>query len=317
MFGKQVLFSQTSLVRIVPWEGAPGWRGKAVPDFRQFSFTGLPWIELRSKGLHQGGIRCIKASRSRHVLRIENPAQFGAGVQTPVYAKRYLINTLRRRWGNLLSGGKAAREFHLGRRLIQIGLPTPEPLAYVMARPGRIFRPPAPLGYAAAASFLLTREKPHQGTLYDWAHSGRTAAHPLFYPLFAAFLAEMHRRGFYHDDCSGHNFCVAPGADLDRTPDLPEAILDRFIIFDIDHGHYYFGGVSPRLRAANLFQVIRSLRSLDMASIDARWLFLESYLEAAGLDPLRYRSRFARWINRLARHKINKPLLVLPAGRIP
>ena len=97
----------------VNWSGAPGWEGSAHPDYRNFAFTDLPWTKFTDPRLEGGSspIKCVKISRSRQVLRIEFSSDFGANANEPVFAKRYLINSLRRRVGNLLSGGKARREY--------------------------------------------------------------------------------------------------------------------------------------------------------------------------------------------------------------
>lgn len=291
---------------LVRLETGSGWRGWAVAPCRHFEFNALPWRTLRHRDQSADGVTCIKISRSRHVLRLDRPRDFGVNLDRPVYVKRYLINSLRRRVGNLLSGGKAAREFRLGWKLLSRGLRTAEPLAFAIAMPGRILKRPWAEGYAPAASLLLTLGVESQGMVRDWAKDGRARRTPLFYPTLAAFLARMHAMGFHHDDCSAGNICVAPETTFETRGDDP---LQSFLVIDIDHGRLGRGPVSPRGRAHNLFQVIRSLRASDMDAPEERCRFVESYLEAAELDPQTHMDLFARRIDRLARRKLGGPLM--------
>jgi hypothetical protein len=109
-----------------------------VGPCRRFDFNALPWLELNRQGRCRDGVECIKISRSRQVLKIDRPRDFGAELDLPLYAKCYQINSLRRRVGNLLTGGKAAAEFHLGLRLLGQGMETAQPLACAIATAGRI-----------------------------------------------------------------------------------------------------------------------------------------------------------------------------------
>jgi hypothetical protein len=294
-------------MNLVTWEGGAGWRGQAVPECRHFEFASLPWIHLRRAGMTNGAITCIKISRSRHVLKLDRPREHQADLDEPVFVKRYLIATARRRLGNLLSGGKARREFRLGWRLLEGGFRTPQPLAYAIAGPGRIIEPLAPPHYASAASFLLTRGEPNQGPLREWLQAAGAAEAGHVLQCLARFLAAMHARGFYHDDCSAKN--IAPAPDFDRA--LSEGrLLDLFVIFDIDHGRLLRRPVPWHGRAHNLFQMIRSLRESVLADPDRRRWFVKLYLEAANFkNAHKMEKLFARRINRLTRRKVGQPLL--------
>ena len=151
-----VLLHELATSSIVEWQGRPGWQGQAYEPWRDFDFMGLPWLDLIRPRRRRDGTVCIKISRSRHVLRVGHPEGHGSSHTAPVYAKRYLINSSRRRFGNSLTGGKASREFRIGTKLIRLGFQTPWPLAYATATRHRIFGPPAERGFTPAASFLLT-----------------------------------------------------------------------------------------------------------------------------------------------------------------
>lgn len=311
MFGETIQLPDGEVQRLAPWQGRPGWRGWALEAFRDFDFMALPWLDLTGAGMGDDDARCVKISRSRHVLRVGNPVPFGAREARPVYVKRYLINTPRRRLGNLLSGGKARREFRLGHELIARGLRTPLPLAYVVGHPGRILRGTADQGFVPAASFLLTLELTNQGSVREWAEDGRTNQWPLFYPSLTQFMALMHARGVYHDDFSAKNACVAEGADFSDQGG-PEAALDRFAIYDVDHGRSYRGRPVPtRLRMVNLYQMIHSLDDSDMASMSRRRQFVVQYLAASGMRPARDLGPVLRKLNRIGRRKTGRDLFSL------
>ena len=294
--------------RFVPLQGGPFWHGEAIDAYAEFNFLALRWGKLKRVGKTRDGILCVKAGRSRHVLRVSDPLPFGARAEGAVYVKRYLINSLRRRLGNILSGGKATREFRLGWRLLARGFVTPEPLAWAIATPSRIFGPPVPKGYARAASFLLTRELANDGSLTEWAKAGRTRSIPGLYKRLAAFLARMHALGFYHDDCSAKNLGPLPALQEPES-EFSTGILQQFYILDIDHGRLYSRPVPLRRRWVNLCQLLRSLRQTDMQDLIDRQRFVIDYLRAAGLEPQRYLERAVAAIDRIARRKIGSRIL--------
>jgi hypothetical protein len=293
----------------VSWDGVPGWIGSAHPMYRHFALSELPWADYTNTRQNGNSIQCVKLSRSRQVLRIESSSDFGAETGEPVYAKRYLINTTRRKIGNLLSGGKARREYELGHRLIQLGFLTPVPLSWAIALPQRIIEPQnQPPGYAQAASFLLTRALDHAGDLFHWARQGTAEASPFFFPSFAVFLARMHEIGFYHDDCSGRNIFVASGAKFDAVPP-PENLLKTFAVLDVDHGRLYPRAIPLHRRAVNLYQLLRSLRKAGLKSNTVRMQFLKDYIRYSGLDPEIHTRKLRGMINRIAHRKLGEKLI--------
>lgn len=285
------------------WNGPPGWRGRAVGACGNFDFFALPWelpwktLRRRLRATPDGSIRCVKCSGGRNVLRIENPREFGADLDRPVYAKCYAIDTWRQRVGNIFSGGKARREYRLGWTLIGRGLLTPVPLAWALAGPRHL------LGPEPSANYLLSLELENQGTLSFWAEKGRAAEIPNFYPCLARFLAAMHAAGFYHDDCLSKNFAISPGADF-----AAQDMLDLFQIFDIDHGRIYARGVPLRARAYNLYQLIASLRQSGLPDPERRLRFVRDYMAAAGIAPGGEKT-LIRQIDRFAGRKLNSILL--------
>lgn len=272
----QMTYSQ----EIIPWRGPRGWKGKAAPGFDRFAFADLPWVHLKKEGTSEGDILCVKASRSRRVYRIPRGGPGRGPGENHVFAKRYLINSLRRAVSSRLRGTKAEREFALGHELLRAKVPTPTPLAFAY-QPGPLHpRDDAGKGVLPPASYLLTLEWPNGGCVKDWLRGRSAADRAKLWACVAAFLAEAHARGFYHDDCSAEHILVGDNpdfsdpwpSDLDRSP---------LAFIDIDNGKLGGRPVGQRRRAMNLFQILRSIAFETMRPTE-RTEFIEAYLKRAG-----------------------------------
>jgi tRNA A-37 threonylcarbamoyl transferase component Bud32 len=256
-------------------------RGGGIEDFARFPFERLPWTDLEEEGASRDGFLCVKASRSRRVYRFELGAVGRAPAERVVFAKRYLINTWRRRWANRTIGSKARREFELGRRAIERGIATPTPLAWREDRD--------------EASYLLTELWPNRGSLAESIAREPAAAGRL--PALAAeTLAAAHAAGFYHDDCSAHHLLLGEG--------------DRLAFIDLDNGKLSRRPVSDGRRRLNLFQCLRSMEWTTVPT-SARDAFLAEYLDRAGIEP-GSKPGSPRWriwrdgIERRARQKVGR-----------
>lgn len=289
---------------IKTWNGPPSWSGEAIRGYRKFSFADLPWSALRREGLERDGAICVKASNSRRVLRFALPS---AGDAPPAiaYAKRYLANNWRRRLGARLTGSKASREFRLGHQLLLAGVPTPLPLAWAEhALPfhheyaGRKIRLPP-------ASYLLTLEWPNAGSIRSWLKDHPASA-PAVIGGLAAFLAQSHRAGFYHDDCSAEHILVGPEISDSWQADPHAAAPFAFI--DLDNGRLGAGPVSARLRISNLFQILRSL-PVTVLAVPDRVALVESYVAAWGGPDAPEAGPCIAAIERLAARKVGRPVV--------
>lgn len=281
---------------------APPWRGSAVAGYAAFPFDSLPWAELGGKKKRKERVHLVKEGRSRKVFRIEDhPAPGGHGTET-LFAKRYLVNTLRRQIGNRLAGSKAERELALGLELRRAGIPTPAPLACavhlssVARQPGGEILPPA--------SYLLTREWPNEGSALDWVrfHPGQAE---VFWALLARFLAHAHDRGFYHDDLSSEHLLVARDLDPARA-DPASPRTPPFAFIDIDNGRLFPAPIEMSLRVVNVFQIFRSM-TFRRFPREQRARFVAEYLAAAGLAHCE--SAFLRDLDRVSRRKAGKSVL--------
>jgi hypothetical protein len=284
------------------WNGPHGWKGRAIPGYRDFPFHELPWTRLRREGSDDDGVRCVKSSNSRRVFRIVLPAATGEPGRV-LYAKRYRINTLRRRVGTRLLGNKAAREFDLGHGLLHAGIPTPLPLAWAEHRsavPG-----PADDGHERLppAAYLLTLEWPNAGSVADWLIADPAQRPRLISPL-AAFLATSHERGFYHDDCAADHILIAATARFDGAapPD------DPFGFIDLDNGRLSSQPVPTPLRLSNLFQVLRSL-SPDQLPAQDRIALLQAYRKFWTVPDAPAVDECVRRIEQLAFRKVGRKVV--------
>jgi len=297
------------------WKGPEDWTGYAVEGWRKFPLHLLPWLTLETKRGKQGNVSCFKGSDSRRVFRIDPaPAEMEEAIEVPesVFAKRYLVNNLRRRMGRMFAGSRAEREFRLGQAMVKAGLPTPEPLACaenvrasVVERFGKKVKLPS-------ASYLLTRAWANDGSIPYYIMKNPEASEKLAL-ILARFLAHLHERGFYHDDCSSEHFLVAPNADLPKILGATKsgwkyaAENSPLAVIDIDNGSLESKPVEQARRMMNLFQVIRS--SSRAFAPKARSALLEEYLLRSGLERELSFEEAVDEIERIAKRKAGRRVM--------
>lgn len=297
------------------WKGPEDWAGYAVEGWRKFPFHLLPWLTLETKRGKQGNVSCFKGSDSRRVFRID-PAPPGMDeaidVSESVFAKRYLVNNLRRRMGRMFAGSRAEREFRLGQAMVKAGLPTPEPLdcaenvrASVVERFGKRVKLPS-------ASYLLTRAWANDGSIPYYIFKNAEASEKLAL-ILARFLSHLHDRGFYHDDCSSEHFLLAPNPDLAKILGATrngwnyEAHDSPLAVIDIDNGSLESKPVEQARRMMNLFQVIRS--SSRAFEPKVRSAFVEEYLLRSGLGRELSLTEAVDEIERIAKRKAGRRVM--------
>lgn len=289
------------------WQGPRGWSGSALPQAGKFEFAALPWSSLDKEGDRQGDIECVKASRSRRVYRLEMDGNEPGSTNTVVFAKRYLMNTVRRKMASRIQGTKAAREFDLGHRLRELGIPTPLPLAHAVhwrAWRGNDESPDD--SNLQPASYLLTQEWENEGSVKAWLKE-HEARRPEMVDYLAAFLAKVHEAGFYHDDCSCEHLLVRPGADLAAPVDISDRAADLAFI-DLDNGNIHSRPIPLNLRIINLFQVVRSV-DFELFSGQARGDFIARYLEVSGLKSSISTAECWNQVEKVAKRKVGRSVL--------
>ncbi len=252
-------------------------RGFCVPEYRSFDLTVIPWNDLRTRS--DSRYHLMKASRTRCVVRLTYAPE-GRPTQM-VYAKRVLVRDLRKRLGSLFTPSKAKHEWHAAHRLFALGIETARPVVCAELRAG-------PWHYA---NFLVTEElanaRPLAKDLQELA-GGEARVRRLV--QLAGWLWTVHRRGFYHDDCSAQHVFVRTNLSAGPT----------FAFIDLDNCRFHRATVPWPRRVKNLFQLLRSL-PVSSASRAERERFVRAYLDASG-EIKRYEAAVAA-LHRLARAK--------------
>lgn len=271
--------------------------GVARAGYEHFDIAALPWDKLPRRNREHDGVRCVKGSESRWVVRVERPSRFGAPDDRLLYVKRYSIDSLARQVGNFFSGGKARREFELGWALHRCGLPTVEPLAY--ARPTRKKLVGTRVSETAPLyGYLLTLGEEPGESVREWLRRQPVECREPVLRDLAWLLAVMHERGFYHDDCGTGNMLIHETPSLAQSAQSESELLTRYVLIDIDHGQLSKHSVTRKLRATNVMQAIRSLVREVLPQTSERSQFLDRYLACSGLE--RERPDYCRLINRFA-----------------
>jgi hypothetical protein len=206
----------------------------------------------------------------------------------------------RKRIGALLTPSKARHDWNAGYRLIEMGIATARPV--VFAEEWR--------GPWLAASFLVTEELVGARSLRaELARVATRHARRNRLVALGRWLWSVHRRGFYHDDCSAEHVYVRMEQDANEAVSAERESSDRetatkeaepFLFIDLDNCRFHRGAVPWWRRVKNLFQVLRSLPA-EVASRTDRLHFVLAYLEASG--ERRRLPRAVAGMRRLARHK--------------
>ena len=150
---------------------------------------------------------------------------------------------------------KASRAYHNGLELLARGIDTPEPLAFIEIKSGRLVRD----------CYFISRPtdfKAIRGPLNDATEFDRPLAR-----AFAVFAARLHEAGVLHHD-------------LNSTNTIYRAEPDGSYSFSvIDTNRMDFTDGRPPLDAC-IANIVRFTRRLDLFEYVAR-----SYAEVCGLDP--------------------------------
>lgn len=237
-------------------------RGLCVSGYETFDLAGIPWDKL--KGRADPTHRLTKSSRTRRVVRLE----FAPPGRPPraVYAKRALVSNLRKRLGNLLTRSKARHEWAAGHRLLAMGLATARPVICAEWRQGPWVR----------ANYLVTEEiADARAVRLELEHLHSTRARSELLGQLGEWLWQVHRLGFYHDDCSAQHVFVGPPDTARPEP------RRRFSFIDLDGCRFHRATVPWGRRVKNLFQLLRSIPPRWASQAD-RLHLVRAYLTASG-----------------------------------
>lgn len=217
------------------------------PDYESVLSGLAPWSEATLAGLP--GAQCVKAAPGRLVYRVPRGGQV-------FYFKRYRP---RRWWRRFVPTSKGRRERLITEAAHARGLPVPRLAAYAEQ---------------AGDAFLVLTEVGPQGHLVEVLRKRRTESGATllnskgfvprqFLRRLAEFVADLHEKGFVHDDLSALHIR------------LDEA--DRFYLIDLDHGRF-LSRVPDVLRLHNLLQLYRSMTRLSPRAVDV-YRFFRYYCE--------------------------------------
>jgi len=227
-------------------------RGIVLPGYESLSIQDVPWERLRREPV--AGWRQVKKASTRRVVRAErapagDPAQPSDVSPEILYYKWVHIVGPMKTLGGAFRESKAAREFHLARRLLASGFLTPTPLLVAERRRGPFLRD----------AFLVTRGiDPAWVSVHDYWEQLHDAGSEDAYRLIedvARAVCTFHDRGlFFADSRADHWFTRRDAADRNNHP---EGLFRRWAVLDLDAsrlGH----PPSPRMRRRLLAMLVAS-----------------------------------------------------------
>ncbi|MBN1866805.1 hypothetical protein JW916_05890 [Candidatus Sumerlaeota bacterium] len=268
--------------------GRDGLRGRCLGPLVDFDLVGLPWDtapDPPKSGNASGSATpvCVKRSRTRCVLALDVKDPIGRPVR--VYAKRCRVRNGLRRLVSIGRAGKCRREWDLGWRLLERGIPTALPLLWAEKRAA---------GGMMTENYLVTlgleNALPFRA-LWNEVR-GSDSERRFWIEQLGRFVRRTHDAGFAHDDLStSHIFLGQEKREKDDPP--------RFCSIDLDGGRLG-DKVGPFRRTHNFFQVFRSLPRRSVGPEERR-VFFDAYSEGAW-DERRVRA-IERQIDRIRRWK--------------
>lgn len=197
------------------------------------SLESLPW-DRDCEAWEPFHPRELKRSRSRWTFHLTLQ-------ERDLVVKRYLVDRFLRGWVARVWSSKGKRELEISRRLHDLGIPTPEPVACLELWAGwRLF-----------ASYLVTAHIPSALDVCAWLRaSPERAADCEVFGGLGSLLGRLHACGLAHNDCSAYNFLVR---------EAPQPGEERLLAIDLD-GAKMRRRVNERRREYNFVQLLRSLR---------------------------------------------------------
>ncbi|MBI1852420.1 MAG: hypothetical protein HYR85_18930 [Planctomycetes bacterium] len=228
-------------------------RSDGLRGFAQRRFSAGVWREVitgHARALRGDVGRKFKDGRSTRVTGFETSA--GECVCVKEYRCPSPLDRLKRALGYR----KALRSWRAGNALLVRGIEVAEPLAFLRAAgPG-------------GADLLVMRDVSDLSRLdhfvFERMAGTRNRERRRLEREMATFVADLHRRGAYHNDLKACNVLVA-GTDAAR----------RFLLIDFDGARTVRGGVSVRRRIKNLAQLSASIPTF--VSLSERFRFLRDY----------------------------------------
>jgi len=176
---------------------------------------------------------------------------------------------------------KGWRAFTYPQRLLQAGVSTPEPIAYIEERRCGLI----------GLSYFISIQKPHARNFYEFGTNNVTDCVDII-EAFARFTARLHESGIYHRDYSPGNV-------------LFDKINGEWDFCLVDINRMNFGTVSLEKGCANFARL--------WGQTPFFLILAQTYAEARGYDPelcrrliLKYRQSF--WKHYRLKHAVRFPI---------
>jgi len=230
------------------------------------------WIETLPARFEREG-ETIYHSRN-HIKVMSAPD--GTRLNVKQYHRPGGLNLLIYSWG--LRRPKGRRAFTYPALLLERGIETPQPVAYIEERNGTLL----------GKSYFVSQQCPYRHTLYELPNLDKTASAALATAI-ARHTATMHERGILHRDYSPGNILW----DIDEDGNY------RFSLVDINRMR--FGDIPPA-------EGLRNLSRLWSSKSDF-CLMARTYAACRNFDPeraerLALRARTAFWKRYMRRHEL-------------
>lgn len=144
-----------------------------------------PWIESVPSIFARVGTVIYDARNQIRVMEYNGLTINVKRFHCPAYPNRIIYSTIRI--------PKAVRAYENAERLLTIGVPTPEPIAYILCG-----------NQLLAESYLLTIQSPLSRNFYEFRYHS-VEGYESVIQQFACFSANLHRKGILHKDYSPGN----------------------------------------------------------------------------------------------------------------
>lgn len=235
------------------------WAIRSVPDSLL-----LPLLQDPNLPFNSPSSQMIKDSRSASVAIWQHTSNT---LPSPLFCKRFMPTRWYDPLQHLIRPSPAMRSWINAFRLLNMGIPTPKPIALIHRRRWQLTR----------ESYLLTAWLHDSETLYSYAQRlgpnppiHEPLRHNSVFRQLARSIGKLHRLGLAHRDMKAANFLVQQNADTNNKPKL----------FFID----LVGMTRPRhLRQATMMQNLArlwvSFQSCPWLKRTDRLRFLLIYLE--------------------------------------
>ena len=157
---------------------------KIVSNPQQAQF--LEFIQSLPWQFDKGGTVIYRIRNEIRVFDVFGTALNVKRFKTPILINRLIYTFFR--------SSKAQRSFQYALKLKEMGIETPQPVAYILIKKGGLLYD----------SYYISRQADHNRDFYEFGKGGVEGREHILI-AFAGFTADMHKKGVYHKDYSPGN----------------------------------------------------------------------------------------------------------------